>query len=437
MLKPLLLLISLLIPFALAAQANYKNGYVVTLPGDTLEGFISYREWAYNPKEINFKSSLTDANIQSFTPENLKSFNIIGFEAYEAFEVSLTMDDINPNGILEESETTKLTSKVFLKTVLSGDRVSIFRYKDKTKERFYFLDNGDNSPIELVNQFYLEAGNIKVHKFKQQLTGLALKYKNFPLSQQIQLISYSKTDILNIVKQINTHNITAFNKNLEKKPKAIFFIGSGLTYSSITYRGENLITIDRMVDRMDNYRDKVVTQSYLPKFSAGADIFINPEIRRTIIRGEITATAVKSEPVSYLKYNSISEREQRNTYNLSFYIISAIPQIRYNLYNKENFKLYLGTGTAFSYYLTNENKLNRVPADNPDGKPDAVVEDYIKIKKMGLNLILRSGIILNEKIELGILYFNPTEISNYVSAKAGSAKTNNIQLNLNYLFNRK
>jgi len=40
-----LLLIFILLPFISTAQTNYKPGYVVTLTGDTLHGFIDYKEW--------------------------------------------------------------------------------------------------------------------------------------------------------------------------------------------------------------------------------------------------------------------------------------------------------------------------------------------------------------------------------------------------------
>ena len=45
-----------LLPLLSIAQANYKSGYVVTLKGDTLRGYINYKEWGRNPKDIDFKA---------------------------------------------------------------------------------------------------------------------------------------------------------------------------------------------------------------------------------------------------------------------------------------------------------------------------------------------------------------------------------------------
>ncbi len=36
-------------------QENYQPGYIVGLKGDTLHGFINYRNWERNPDKISFR----------------------------------------------------------------------------------------------------------------------------------------------------------------------------------------------------------------------------------------------------------------------------------------------------------------------------------------------------------------------------------------------
>ena len=43
--KKYFLVTLLLLPLLSIAQSNYKSGYVVTLKGDTLRGYINYKEW--------------------------------------------------------------------------------------------------------------------------------------------------------------------------------------------------------------------------------------------------------------------------------------------------------------------------------------------------------------------------------------------------------
>ncbi|HTD41168.1 MAG TPA: hypothetical protein VK671_11145, partial [Mucilaginibacter sp.] len=58
------------------AQSNYKPGYVVDLKGDTLKGFIDYREWGSNPNAIDFKTTVTDKESKRFSPADINYFNI-------------------------------------------------------------------------------------------------------------------------------------------------------------------------------------------------------------------------------------------------------------------------------------------------------------------------------------------------------------------------
>jgi hypothetical protein len=81
-----------LLPLFSNAQSNFRPGYVVTLKGDTLHGFIDYREWDRNPAEVNFKKSLDNSSTETITPKNSAAFSITGFEYYQRFILSVSQD---------------------------------------------------------------------------------------------------------------------------------------------------------------------------------------------------------------------------------------------------------------------------------------------------------------------------------------------------------
>src|SRR5580704_2539084 len=89
------LFIALLItlPAIIFAQPNYHEGFVVKNNGDTLKGYIDYREWVYSPTSIEFKPS-NGNDITKFGPEAIKSFQIKGFENYISY---IGMASINKN----------------------------------------------------------------------------------------------------------------------------------------------------------------------------------------------------------------------------------------------------------------------------------------------------------------------------------------------------
>src|ERR1700733_6331117 len=90
-----LLFLLFLLPLFSLAQSNYKPGYVVTLKGDTLRGFIDYREWDSNPNAINFKTIAANKTAQSFTPADIVYFNIDDMETYQTYTGKISTDPVN------------------------------------------------------------------------------------------------------------------------------------------------------------------------------------------------------------------------------------------------------------------------------------------------------------------------------------------------------
>src|SRR5258708_35898015 len=126
----------LLIPFFSIAQSKYKPGYVVTLKGDTLHGFIDYHEWDKNPKDIRFKKELNTENAESFSVENSMAFALIGFEYYEKYKVSVSLDRIEVERLSNGVDTSTMMSNVFLKRIIKGNNINLYEYKDDIKNRF-------------------------------------------------------------------------------------------------------------------------------------------------------------------------------------------------------------------------------------------------------------------------------------------------------------
>src|ERR1700712_305685 len=77
-----------------SAQSKYKPGYVVTLNGDTVKGYIDYLEWGNNPKTISFKKNET-AQKELYTIDNTTAFGVKGNEKYRRETVWLSQDRVD------------------------------------------------------------------------------------------------------------------------------------------------------------------------------------------------------------------------------------------------------------------------------------------------------------------------------------------------------
>src|ERR1700760_4607439 len=90
-----LLLALFLLPASLFAQSNYKTGYVLTLKGDTIHGFINYKEWDNNPTSISFKKSLNDNKVEHYTVDDITCFSLPGNASYQKFTGSISTAETN------------------------------------------------------------------------------------------------------------------------------------------------------------------------------------------------------------------------------------------------------------------------------------------------------------------------------------------------------
>ncbi len=138
--KYLLTLFLLPASLFLNAQFNYKEGNVITNNGNTIKGFINYKEWHKNPDRILFKAAPDNADARVFTADSIAGFNIPGYESYARFIVQVSMDEIIFGSLKEVMDTSTETKAVFLKEILKGDRINLYEYTDEIKVRYYILD---------------------------------------------------------------------------------------------------------------------------------------------------------------------------------------------------------------------------------------------------------------------------------------------------------
>lgn len=196
-----LLLIFLVGPAFALAQGDYKPGYVVSLNGDTIKGFISYKK-----KEKNFRSvymaKTPGGQAELYPADQTAGFGIYGIATFRSFNVWISQDTPLDMNFTIGKDTTKVQAKVFLRLLIVGSNVSLFSYTDPIKQRFYIREK-NGVPVELEYHEYVDAVNqldpITETGYKIQLQKLRAIYApgNKALINQIQEAGY---DILHLAK---------------------------------------------------------------------------------------------------------------------------------------------------------------------------------------------------------------------------------------------
>ncbi|WP_162051796.1 outer membrane protein [Pontibacter pamirensis] len=402
---------------------------VVTTQGDTLRGFIDYREWDITPKTVSFKTSEDSGKAQEFNAASASYFEVTGMEIYRGFEIPISMDRVDIDNLSRGVPDSKFTTAyIFLKRLQDGAKVSLYSYKDDIKERFFLLEKGEEKPRELLYRRYYDTRNntriITQHAYVGQLMNAA-RHNGLltdKLQREIEAAAYKEKDLLRVVSKINGRNGEEREMYNQGGIGFRLFAGLALSRGTLEVEGKNPFT-----DAEEN------PASYMPRLAFGADAFLNRNVQQLVFRLEAGLT----QGSYYMKTNETSGGGSYYdlTYDLKQRTASLMPQLVYNFYNKDNLKLYVGAGFAFNYSTYSGNVYHRKYI-NPTLDFETLYEtaDYQELSPSWSTYTLRAGVVVNRKYEISALYLAPNSITKYTN----HAVTNgSLSLGINYLFRDK
>jgi hypothetical protein len=418
-----LLLLIFILPLFSSAQSNYKPGYVVNLKGDTIKGFIDYREWLTNPNSINFKTTLAD-KIQKQSTGDIIAFTVSGLESYQLYAGSITMDSTDPNHISEGRDSSRKDVSVFLKVLQKGPRLALYTYVDDIKTRFFVQESTDKAPVELIFRTYFDMSNVDRESNKgrtinesaylNQLYALAQKYGAVTDSFQwdIEHGNYDEHFILKTVTEINGISKTQFKQQNTNAKSIRLFAGLALNSTTTKPASEYLVAGGK------------THTSNLPAVSFGVNFLANPNTGKLIFRVELGI----SENQYRSDYNNLVEPYIPVRYTFNQLNIALEPQIIYNFYNADNFKIFAGFGFALTYY-----KYSNASFASQDGTvsgPDITQDNPYFFNTYNTLAMLKAGVQFN----------NLALFADYITASALSPEayfqmnTTTVQVGVNYFF---
>jgi hypothetical protein len=411
------LFLILLTPAFSFAQSYFKPGYVVSLNGDTIHGFIDYKEWTQNPHEFNFKKNIDDSRKETYTRRNCSAFAVTGFEYYRRFIVSISQDKDDVSILSVGIDSSAITDTVFLKIVTTGKKLTLYTYYDGLKARYFVSDN-NNTPVELIRHLYLdpqEDSKIITQKtYTLQLQQLAFKYQNGnnELINAIANCKFSSSDLGKIINKINGDSYQQII--VQKRAGFRLFAGIGLNNTSTKFTGQNEFTGIKPVS------------TFFPELNIGADFFSNKNVGKLIIRFELSLTGNKaaygtSSPGIQVPYAS--------TLRFNQYLGSFSPQLVYNLYNGKTTKIYIAGGINFNL-ATYSNKYYVHNFEAGAGSSTAVI-DFPGVQSFYYGFTTKAGFVLNKNLNIYFSYNPATSINDNVGY---SIEETQYAAGINYLF---
>jgi hypothetical protein len=392
-------------PLFSLAQSNYKSGYVINLKGDTLRGYINFKEWSSNPKNIDFRSALNDKTSQLGLAD-INYFEINGYTSYRAYSVSISTNTVDFNSPPVADDTSSITGTAFLKVLEKGRYVTLYAYKDALKQRFYIKDNDAVVPTELQYGMYKDQNSensiIDKNTYRAQLLQIAEKYNvsSDNLIQQVQQSQYKDYILIPIAEKINGNN-AGKNYLISNNPPVRFYAGAAFVSNSLKFTNG------------DPFYGAQHYTSGAPKISIGADVFTNPDVGHLIFRLEMGYSPVSfnlvepENPIAYAA-NPISGIE-----NLKMNIIFITPQIIYNFYNAPMLKVFADAGysiNVLSYPTTTFSQTQDGKVINTE-----MVQGIEASKSNSSNFMFKGGVVISKRFEIYAAYYLSAQITNSFS----------------------
>jgi len=391
-----------LITYTVFAQSNYHPGYVVKANGDTVKGYIDYREWDYTPKSIHFKTNEADKNVTEFSSQAIKMFDITGMEHYISYMGLISMDKTSFPDLPAGLDTTKLLQTIFLRQVATGKHLTLYQQKDDTKSRF-FITEKDGPITELkYSQYYSDDNTVaESTRFRGQLAYYISRFdandKN--MVSFIEHAPFIESSLKKIVDRINGDSAGPIKKTDHKGSR--FFAGIGASYTQTDFFYVNYV---------------VSSYSASPRLNAGFDVFVNPNVQQLVLRAELS--------VNYANPNFTLP--DGNLYRFRQYTAGFTPQILFNVYNKDTFKIYLDGGISFNFSAYANNKIT-YPGSG------AVERSPFQLEPYWASFPLQTGVIINKKLEFSLTYMGFAGYTKYTQL---SISNRTMSAGFKYLFGK-
>lgn len=270
--KFLLLFLPMLFAISAAVgQENYQKGYVVTLKGDTIHGFINYRNWGINPGHIKFESAQNGAKTV-YRPLEIKAF-FVHEELYLSGIVKSEKSFRTDLSLMSDSAQVQTrTDTAFLRVLASGHPSLLFYKNDLNIENFYLMANGKIHLLEYKK--YIAEGNPNnpntrnyLKENKKYIGQLMVYLEACPrIRPQISFSQYTSSSLVKLFQNYYKcmHENTSYVTKVAKV-KVKLGVVAGLLNSNVKFSGYGYAASGIKFSTSENFTGGIVVDLVMPR----------------------------------------------------------------------------------------------------------------------------------------------------------------------------
>ncbi len=372
----------------LHAQSVRKKALVVNNAGDTLQGWIAYKNWRKNPISFDFFPDSVLKSSTSYQVKDIPFFAIAGQDSYARAIVNKDNRPVKVPDLLPESESLSSTDTVWLRRLLYDGKVELYMFTDAKNHFYIHTDRGFEELEYRVSsrgtEMFTQRGYIKQLKLLLEST----RSISLELLNQIDRTDYKESDLVKIVKKINEALGSSYME--EKSTAKIlthFFAGAGGGYSVL-----------RLSGNYPSFENMAFSGSFVPFATAGMDISASRNLQDLIFRLELSYTSASHRAEGHRKMSIGSPEITYTSYEVQQSNIAPSLAVLYNFLRNDSRKIYLGLGAAYHFAFYSKNTYTRKTSMQDEN----ITEDYISFPKGWLGMQIKTGYKLGNKWEVGL-----------------------------------
>jgi len=237
----LLLIISIFSIQFSYGQSSFLPGYIVTTKGDTLQGFIDYRDWGISPKEISFREDSISNLFKKITTQDISSF-VVNNNKYIS---AIIKHDISTNVTNNLGYNPKMKIKTdtsFIKVIFDGDK-KLYKYKNSISRKNTFYIEHNNKIQMLIYKRYLVKDDERISiventKYKGLLSVYLGNYSK--IGNKLKYTEYKENSLIKLFDNYyKSTNQDYKYKSKESKTKFEFGVSVGIQNTSLMFSGDD------------------------------------------------------------------------------------------------------------------------------------------------------------------------------------------------------
>ncbi len=267
------------------AQEKYMPGYVVTQGGDTIHGFIDYRNWDRNPVKISFKSDLNRQAVQ-YTPIDIIGFSVAN-ELYAGGIVEVEDSPFKPSKLMTVSELKIRIDTVFLQAVVLGSKGLYYYKTSKDKDQFYIVENASFQLLYYKTYLKEVDGKSFATDNQQYLGQLGTYLQDCPrLYSKMSATKYSRKSLVDLFEFY--YECTSSEMDFQWQREGVIFepgVMAGISRTAVSFSGG---APDYLVNGNFSSSNNFIAGVYL-------DIVLPKRRRKLIIRNEMLYSSYQTE----------------------------------------------------------------------------------------------------------------------------------------------